>query len=362
MSHLLFVDVVGLTALRQAMGEAVTARALAELHARLPLTLAAVLDRAGGGRALAPERPGRWCAALTCADAEQVDVTRHAAQRLVHDLVAEVFGAATGAWAQVVADVVAFAGDDLDGMIDRHVATVPAAALAALREQVAALIDRGGLRTFVQPIVSLGDARIVGYEALTRGPADHPLERADQLFAAAARTGLSHALECACARQAVPWLDRLPPGRWLSVNASVPLLLEPEMRRVLARPGLVVEITEHLPIVPHGLEPALDALRRAGALIALDDTGCGFADTAAARALRPHLVKLCITVIRGAGQDASILPELQDTVHRFHELGAEVLAEGVETDAQAAALAPLGIDLAQGWLYGRPCPAGSLFG
>lgn len=357
MTHVLYVDVRGLADLRGAMGEAVTSRAVGELHQRLPRLLGPVLERVGGFTLLAAARPGRWCVSVECGDADAEQVTRQAAQRLVHDLAAEIFGAATGAWAHVVADLAPLQAGDVDDMLDRHAASVPPDETGQLRAQVLELVAHGGLRTLLQPIVGFPDGQVVGYEALTRGPVGHPLERADLLFAAAARAGLSHDLECACARLAVPWLDRLPSGLWLTVNASVPVLLDADMRRMLARPGLVVEITEHLPIAPEGLLPALDDLRRNGAGIALDDTGCGFADTIAAELVRPSLVKLCITVIRGAGRDPSILPELRNTVQAFQALGAQVLAEGVEDQAQADALDGLGITLAQGWLYGRPRPA-----
>lgn len=362
MTHLLFVDIRGLAGLRDAMGEAVTVRAVAELHGRLPSSLAALFDRLGGARPVGTEHPGRWCVAVSCATAEEEEVARQAAQRLVHDLTGEIFGAATGAWARVVADVVAWDGAaSPDSLVDAHAAAVPAAVVDDERRQLRDLMDGGGLRTFLQPIVAFPDGRVVGYEALSRGPAGHALERADALFAAAARTGLSHALECACARQAAAWVQRLPAGLWLSVNASVPVLLQADMRAVLGRPGLVVEITEHLPIeTASGLLPALTELRGQGALVALDDTGCGFADVAAARILRPDIVKLCITVIRGAGRDPSILPDLARTVDSFVGLGARVLAEGVEDQAQADALAPLDIALAQGWLYARPRPAAEM--
>lgn len=357
MTHVLYVDIHGLSDLRAAMGGTVAARALSELHERLPQVLGPVLDRLGGFDPLTASRPGRWCVSVACADDEAEEVTRQAAQRLVHDLATEIFGTATGALAQVRTDVTRRQPGNLDDLLDNHAAQVPAEETCRLRAQLQDLLDQGGLRTFLQPIVSFPEGRVVGYEALTRGPVGHPLERADLLFGAAARTGLSHDLECACARLALPWLDTLPAGLWLTVNASVPVLLDAEMRQVLARPGVVVEITEHLPIAPEGLLPALDELRQGGARIALDDTGCGFADTAAAELVRPSVVKLCITVIRGAGRDPSILPELQATVRAFQSLGCQVLAEGVEDRIQADALDGLGINLAQGWLYGRPRPA-----
>ena len=126
----------------------------------------------------------------------------------------------------------------------------------------------------------------------------------------------------------------------------------------LACPGLVLEITEHLPLDQAESHAALYAKARSlGARLALDDTGCGFADMASARAVRPEIIKLCITVIRNANRSSTHLAEIAHTVAAFRTMGAEVLAEGVETAEQAAALAEAGATLAQGWYFGRPVPS-----
>lgn len=369
-NFILVVEVAALAPLQAAMGPAVTDRAVGELLGRLPTTLAGVLARLPQLQILADVRPGRWCAGFfhDGADtAETIEAARMATQRLLFDLTSEVFGAATGQWAHVVAEILPCSGltrsdppGALDAWLDQHLGqrSTQAAEISRLHAAVSGLIADRALRTFLQPIVAFPSGTVLGYEALSRGPVGHPLERADALFAAASRSGLSQALEWACAEQALRWRPRLPDHLWMTVNTSLPLLQEPEMLMMLARPGVVVEITEHLPLdqAPEVL-PLLHRLRSGGAAIALDDTGCGFADADAVAALRPDIVKLCITVIRGAGRDPSILPELAASVTGFRALGAQVLAEGVETAEQAAALAPMGIELAQGWLYGKPVAA-----
>jgi EAL domain-containing protein (putative c-di-GMP-specific phosphodiesterase class I) len=71
-------------------------------------------------------------------------------------------------------------------------------------------------------------------------------------------------------------------------------------------------------------------------------------------------VKLCITVIGRLEEHPQVRVAVAEAVKLAHEQGALILAEGVETEGQERILQDLGVDLAQGWLYGRPFPAGEL--
>lgn len=82
----------------------------------------------------------------------------------------------------------------------------------------------------------------------------------------------------------------------------------------------------------------------------------------AARAIRPDIAKLCITVIRNANRSAAHLAEIARTIVELRSVGAEVLAEGVETEEQAMALTEAGARLAQGWYFGRPVPCAEITG
>lgn len=368
--NLLVVDVGALTLLDDVMGKTVTDTALGELNQRLPPLFDSILAHTHSPRLL-PTRRGRWCAQFGWDETPVVEsrdeilgVIEMAAQQLAGDLAIEVFGGATGLKAQVTAralrrpDGVTESG--LDAWLNRQLALSDhkRAELAELGRRIDTIIAQGAIRTMMQPIVSFQDGHVMGFEALSRGPAGSDLERADQLFDAAARTGRTLALERACALQAARCAQELPPPLFLNINASEPLLREEAVRTALGRPGIVVELTEHMPIdTANGLAPIWAGLKAAGTDTALDDTGCGFADFTTAEILRPGMVKLCITVIRGARRNPDIIPELRHTVDRFRALGARVLAEGVETVEERDALAGLDIALAQGWLFGKPFPA-----
>jgi EAL domain-containing protein (putative c-di-GMP-specific phosphodiesterase class I) len=377
-SHILVFQVENVERLHDLFGAAAVDVGLTD-------TVAAMDAHAGGllGRHHAAPSPpstiqGRWWRSFTITGGnnalvdvvEQVEALAAATRATGHKVLLEVFGAGTGGRQPFTAAIVAVpspAPADIDYWLGRelrdhassHRADLAPDEQAALR----AMIAGQGLRTLLQPIVALPCGRLVGYEALSRGPQGSPLEAANALFGTAERFNLTLELELACARQAAVLTARLPEGRWLSINLGLEALSTPGVVESLACPGIVLEITEHLPLdQAEGHAAVFEKARALGARLALDDTGCGFADMAAARAVRPEIIKLCITIVRNANRSSAHLAEITRTIAEFRTMGAEVLAEGVETSEQAAALAEAGASLAQGWLFGRPVPCAEIVG
>jgi EAL domain-containing protein (putative c-di-GMP-specific phosphodiesterase class I) len=110
------------------------------------------------------------------------------------------------------------------------------------------------------------------------------------------------------------------------------------------------------------LVEVVNRLHAMGIRLALDDTGCGFADFETVRLLQPDIVKLCITVIRNADKGSHFTAAIRASAERLCKLGCQVLAEGVESATQHAALRGCGIELGQGWLYGKPEAVESVVG
>ncbi|MFA7679513.1 MAG: EAL domain-containing protein [Pigmentiphaga sp.] len=270
----------------------------------------------------------------------------------------EVFGFASASMAKLEAALLP--ADATCSVADAFAARVQVCPRVSADDAQAlrSLLGGTGLRVFLQPLLRLSDGALIGFEALARGPAGSTLETADRLFGIARRCGLEPALELACINAALAWRDRLPAELLLSINVSARTLALPTVVERLARPGILVELTERLPLNRVGeLAPLLARLRQAGARLALDDAGCGFADLQAAQAMRPDVVKLCITIVNALGRQPALLEELRTTVAMLHGLGCEVLAEGIETREMAEILDELGIDYGQGWFYGRPALA-----
>ncbi len=232
----------------------------------------------------------------------------------------------------------------------------------ATRERVQAAIAGEGLTVVFQPIVQLMTGDVVGVESLSRfhgGPATP-----DQWFAEAAAVGLGTELELASMRLAVGALPQLPDHLYLSINASPDLIIawaDRELPDGVPYARLVVEITEHAAIENYDrLDASLCRLRARGVRIAIDDAGAGYATFRHVLRVRPDIIKLDISITRQVDADPARRALAAAFLSLATELGATLVAEGVETVAERAALQALGVTTGQGYLFARPGPLGSV--
>ena len=218
-----------------------------------------------------------------------------------------------------------------------------------------------GHRVVFQPVVDLRRRTVVGYEALSRfdvpdGPAAPP----DRWFEAAALLGLAPELEATALSRSLAARADLPRNCFLSVNLEPAMLLEPGVSGLLAAErslgGLVIEFTEHRDCDWDEIRRAVHALRRAGATIAIDDAGSGYAGLQQILRLRPSMLKLDRSLISSIDRDEA-KASLVEMVGTFAgRIDAWVLAEGIETRAEANRVADLRVPLVQGYFFGRPSP------
>ena len=217
-----------------------------------------------------------------------------------------------------------------------------------------------GSQLHFQPIVDLRRGVIVGYETLARfaGP---PYASPDKWFAAAQEHGLALELEEQVWRRAIETLNLLPPNTFLSLNASPDFLSSPGCTALVeSAPSLnrlVIEVTEHDAVVDYErFGSHLQRFRAAGALLAVDDAGAGYASMSHILALRPQFVKLDATFVQGCDRDPA-KAALIDMVGRFAgHLDAWLLAEGIERREELDTLLRLKVPLGQGYLLARPQP------
>lgn len=221
-----------------------------------------------------------------------------------------------------------------------------------------------GLTAVYQPIVSLADSHVVGFEALARW-AHLNGTPVDEVFTHAVETGQAAHLERSCIEAAIVGAEDagLAPGSTLFVNceATAPFLsrsASPILARGAERFRLIFEVTERSLLTrPRDLLCKVVALRREGFAIALDDVGADMNALALLDVLAPDVIKLDLTVVQSR-------PHYQQArtwaaVLAHHErAGAHVLAEGIETVEHLHRALALGAGLGQGFLFGRPRPLG----
>ncbi|HEX6041204.1 EAL domain-containing protein, partial [Longimicrobium sp.] len=240
-----------------------------------------------------------------------------------------------------------------------------------------AALARTELRLFFQPIVSLVTGEVVGAEALARW--DHPVHGwvpPDRFITLAEDTGLIGSLGAwvlaEAARQVALWRATLPAAAALevSVNVSPWQLREDLVETVAAALGeyglppaaLKLELTESSLVEdPATAAGVLRALKRREVQVYLDDFGTGYSSLSSLHRLPLDALKIDRSFVggmdggtTGAHKGAEIVRTI---VALARSLGVRVVAEGVETHEQLAALRALGCDFAQGYLISPPLPA-----
>jgi EAL domain-containing protein (putative c-di-GMP-specific phosphodiesterase class I) len=221
--------------------------------------------------------------------------------------------------------------------------------------EVRGILEAGAVRVALQPVIALPSGVVVGSEALSRFGGRVPTDR---WFKAANKYGCGDELERLCLRSALALLPTMPATHFLAVNISpaaladagvLALLEAAELRRV------VVEITEHEAVENYAVtRVVLGRLRAAGARIAVDDTGAGFASLRHVLMLQPDVIKLDISLTRDVDVDRRQQALVRAVTAFADQVGATVLAEGVETQAQLDTLRDIGVQLGQGWHLGVP--------
>ena len=250
--------------------------------------------------------------------------------------------------------VVAYTQGELDGLT----ATPGSASRANRRTRIQEIIAANeAIVPFVQPIVGLDDLRIRGFEALSRFQVE-PKRGPDQWIAEATQLGLGVDLEMECLTRAITRLYDAPPGVYLSINASPDTLLSDEMVDFMESNALdrfVIEVTEHERVKNYPrLAARLAALRGRGAKIAIDDTGAGHSSLSHLIELRPDYIKLDRSLVQGLDSDSGKHALVRNMLRLADDLGAKMVAEGIETERELAVLKDLGVPFGQGYHLGRP--------
>ncbi len=229
--------------------------------------------------------------------------------------------------------------------------------------QLLHLILSGDLGVLFEPIVSLRESEVIGYEALVRGPRDIDLASPRQLVQLASEAGLVYELDCLCRRVALEQVHCLPPAKKLFLNCLPTSIGDPNLRgegliktleNYNPQPSdLVLEISEKESIQNFAIFREMrDSWRNLGIGIAVDDAGAGYASLEAIMEITPDFLKADMRLVRGIDSD----PPRQEVLRALHavarKIGAHVIAEGVETEDELRVLRQLGIPYGQGYHFG----------
>ncbi|MFQ6371572.1 GGDEF domain-containing protein [Shewanella sp. YIC-542] len=229
------------------------------------------------------------------------------------------------------------------------------------------LLQDANIAIHFQPIIHIETNRMYGYEALSRGPEHSLLYSPIELFSTAERLGRLSELETLCRAQALQQFQKQQlPGK-LFINISPMALLDPRhpkghtlrlaQQLGLSPSSIVIELSEQYPAEDIDLlKSCLDYYRHQGFQIALDDLGAGYSGLRLWSELAPDYVKIDRHFIERIHEFPVKQEFVRSIVTLCQSLTCQVIAEGIETEAELAVLQRFGIQLYQGFLLGKPQP------
>lgn len=226
------------------------------------------------------------------------------------------------------------------------------------RARISEMLDGSAITIFQQPIHHLASGEPVGVECLARFP-NTTRRGPDAWFADAERVGLSVELEMAAVRAALETLGHLPPGKYAAVNVSPATILSGAFDKALEgvdTARLVIEVTEQQQVDDFAVLGRHLARLKEKVRIAIDDVGTGYSGLRHIVDLRPDLLKMDMALTRDIHRDPARRALTGALVQLARDIGCKVVAEGIETIEERAAMAALGVDFGQGYLFARPLP------
>lgn len=232
-------------------------------------------------------------------------------------------------------------------------------------KEVEDIIQRREITTVFQAIVCLNEGKIMGYEALSRGPKGSALERPDLLFAAAESCGKTWEMELLCRSKALEQAEKLPTDCKMFINVDPNIIKDPRFEkgltggmlkeRHLEAESIVFEITERTAVDDYrNFRSVLENYRSQGYQIAIDDTGSGCSGLMMLAETRPQYIKIDMGLIRDIDKD-SLRQSLIKALCDFSQVAdMKVIAEGIETIDELKTLMAIGVPYGQGFLLQRP--------
>ena len=254
---------------------------------------------------------------------------------------------------------------DESNMAAIHVNSIVHEDKTYLQNEIQEILRHKMIHSVYQPIVSLKNGDILGYEALTRGPHNHPFHSPLPLFTYADETGQLYPLDRLAREKAIQGAFFASGEELLFINISAAILHDPHFvpgrtLELLEAQGMkperiVFEITERSSIEDFSMaKKLLMHYRNQGYRIAIDDAGAGYSSLQAIAELHPDFIKVDRSLVQGVHSNKTKEAILEAFVSFAQKLNIEIIAEGIEHLDELLYLTRMGVHYGQGYLLGRP--------
>ncbi|MFP4446105.1 MAG: EAL domain-containing protein [Desulfosudaceae bacterium] len=227
------------------------------------------------------------------------------------------------------------------------------------------IIIEQDLRTVFQPILELETLAIIGYEALTRGPAKTEFHNPTLLFLMAAECGLSFELDRVCRKKAFERVREMGTDRKIFVNTLSMTIHDPEFRGIYLKElledmaikpeNVIFEISEKLAIDNYDLfRGSLRDYTDIGIVHAGDDMGTGYSDLERIMELNPGYMKVDMSFVKDIDKSFMKQEIIKALVNLSKNINSQVIVEGIETPEELETLKKLNVRYGQGFLFAHP--------
>lgn len=234
-----------------------------------------------------------------------------------------------------------------------------------MQEHLKEIIEKNDLKTVFQPIISLQNGRIIGYEALTRGPIDSKYRNPEILFEDAKQSNLLWDLEILCRANAIEAFSGFNSDKFLFLNVDPEIIRDKHFIKGLTKEllseyninpmNLIFEITEKTSINDYeNFNEVINYYKSQGYKIAIDDVGTGYSGLTTIANTRPYYIKIDKSLIKGISFDNFKKSIVKALVEFVNTANAKIIAEGIEDEVDLYTLIEIGVHYGQGYYIARP--------
>lgn len=234
-----------------------------------------------------------------------------------------------------------------------------------LKKLFSSIISNEDIQTVFQPIISLEDGEVLGHEALSRGPANTPLQNPEKLFSYAMEHDQLWDLEYLCRTKALESVTRLQLDGKLFLNVNPNIMSDVKFKHGFTREYLrhykidaeriVFEITEREAISKLSrFKRTVNHYKEQLYQIAVDDVGSGYSGLNILTDIYPHFMKLDMKLIRDIDSDTTKQMLVESLCEFASHSQINIIAEGIETKEELSTLVKLGVGFGQGYFIQKP--------